>query len=303
MTPEQPTAAGPALREGLITVTGGQVWYCVLGAGQPGVPLLVLHGGPGAPHDYLEPLAALAGERPVVFYDQLGCGNSERPSDPALWTLERFVEELAQVRAFLGLTRLHILGQSWGAMLAVDYMLGQKPPGVLSLVLAGPCLSAPRFVADQRRHLEAMPEETRRVILEKEAAADYDSPEYQEAMMAFYRRHLCRLDPWPDCMDRTLDKMGLEVYHHMWGPSEFTMTGTLRDYDRVGRLKELALPVLYTCGEHDEATPATTALYHQATPGSRLKVLAGASHQHHLEAPEEFISIVAQFLREAEGRP
>lgn len=302
MPPEPISAAGPATREGLIPVTGGQVWYRLLGAGQPGAPLLVLHGGPGAPHDYLEPLAALAGERPVVFYDQLGCGNSERPGDPALWTLERFVQELAQVRAFLGLTRVHILGQSWGAMLAVDYMLGQKPPGVLSLVLAGPCLSAARFVADQRRHLQAMPEQTRRVILEKEANGDYDSPEYQEAVMAFYRRHLCRLDPWPECLGRTLDKMGLEVYHHMWGPSEFTMTGTLRDYDRVARLVELGLPVLYTCGEHDEATPATTRLYQEATPGARLRVFAGASHQHHLEAPEEFISIVAQFLREAEGR-
>lgn len=300
MTLEQRMAAAPGVREGYIHVSGGRVWYRVLGADRPGVPLLVLHGGPGAPHDYLEPLAALARWRPVIFYDQLGCGNSQRPVDTALWTLKRFVTELAQVRAALTLPRVHILGQSWGGMLAVEYLLTHKPPGVTSLVLAGPCLSAPEFLADQRRHLAALPQLARNVILEAELAGEYGSPEYQEAMMVFYRQHVCRLDPWPACLKRTMDKMGQEVYLHMWGPSEFTVTGTLKDYDRVSRLKELALPVLYTCGEHDEATPATTRLYQQATPGAQMRVFAGASHEHHLEQPQEFLRVVEEFLEQAE---
>ena len=246
----------------------GRIWYAVHGSGSPDIPLLVLHGGPGVPHDYLEPLAALSDERPVVFYDQFGCGNSDRSSDPASRTLRYFVEELAQVRAGLGLGRVHLLGQSWGSMLAAEYLLSRRPEGVAGMVFSGPCLSAPRFVADLRTYLEGMPDELRAVIERCEATGEYDSPAYEEAVNAFYRKHVCRLDPWPDCMLRSLDKMGLEVYHRMWGPSEFTMTGTLKDFDCTGRLREITVPTLFTCGRFDEATPETTAFYH---PGCRVR--------------------------------
>lgn len=113
--------------EGMIPVPGGRVWYRIVGKDAPGIALLVLHGGPGAPHDYLENLGALADERPVVFYDQLGCGRSERPDNPALWQLDRFVAELAAVRQALGLDRVHLLGQSWGTMLAVQALLHPPP--------------------------------------------------------------------------------------------------------------------------------------------------------------------------------
>lgn len=148
------------VREGYIDVPGGRIWYRMAGIGGKGAPLLVLHGGPGAPHDYLEPLEVLADERPVVFYDQLGCGNSDKPDDPSLWTIARHVAEIECVRKALGLERVHILGQSWGSMLAVDYMLTKKPAGVMGLIFSGPCLSASRFAADQRANLSRMPEET-----------------------------------------------------------------------------------------------------------------------------------------------
>src|SRR5262249_10200477 len=125
------TQRAPVVREGKVAVEGGNVWYRIVGADKPGVPLLILHGGPGIPHDYLEPLDALANERPVVFYDQLGCGNSDRPKDKSLWTIEQFVDELAKVRAALKLDRVHILGHSWGTILAVEYMLKQKRDGVV----------------------------------------------------------------------------------------------------------------------------------------------------------------------------
>jgi proline iminopeptidase len=123
---------------GYIPVEGGRVWYKIVGAGTPGIPLLTLHGGPGYPHDYLEPLEQLAGERPVIFYDQLGCGRSDRPNDRALWRVDRFVRELAQVRQALGLERIHLFGHSWGAMLAVDYLLSGA--SAASLILASPAL-------------------------------------------------------------------------------------------------------------------------------------------------------------------
>ncbi len=287
-----------ATAEGKVPVHGGNVWYRIAGREKAGVPVLMVHGGPGAPHDYLEPLAALADERPVVFYDQLGCGNSDRPDDPALWTTARFVEELAAVRAALGLREVHILGQSWGTMLAVEYMLAKKPGGVRSLVLTAPFLSAPLWIADQRAYLAAMPAAVRQVVAEAEAKGDYESPAYQEAVMAFYRKHLCLLDPWPEAVQRTFAKMGMPVYLSMFGPSEFTATGSLKDADLVGRLGEITVPALFTCGSQDEATPATTRLYH----GAELAVFADTSHQHHLEKLDEYLAAVRSFLARAEAK-
>jgi proline iminopeptidase len=291
-------------QEGFIDVPGGKVWYRVVGMEQKRVPLLLLHGGPGAPHDYLEPLEALGDDRPVIFYDQLGCGNSDRPDDPALWTIERYLAELERVRAFLGLEKVHILGQSWGSMLATDYLLEMKPAGVESLIFSGPCLSASRWQADQRVYLAQMAEGIQQVIAEKEAAGDTGSPEYEDAVMHYYRRHVCRLDPWPECFNRTLEKFGKPAYEAMWGPSEFTITGHLRDYERAERLREIAQPVLFTCGRHDEATPETTAFYHrmQMNPWSELVIFEEASHGHHLEKPEEFLGKLRDFLNGQEAR-
>lgn len=128
--------------ERFIPVVGGRVWCRIAGIGDR-IPLLALHGGPGIPHDYLEPLVEVADERPVVFYDQLGCGRSDRPDDPSLWQIGRFVAEVSQVREALGLARVQILGHSWGTILAADYALHQ-PLGLVSLVLASPALSVPQ---------------------------------------------------------------------------------------------------------------------------------------------------------------
>jgi len=289
------------VREGYISVPGGKVWYLVAGAERPGIPLLALHGGPGAPHDYQETFLALADERPVILYDQLGCGNSERPDDLSLWTVERFCEELAQIREALGLTEVHILGQSWGSMLAVDYILAKHPLGVRSLVLSAPCLSASRWEADQHAYLEELPAETRRTISDAEQSGEFGAA-YQEAMMEYYRRHVCRMDPWPDCVNRAFEKMGQAVYEYMWGKSEFTLTGTLRDYERAHRLHEITVPVLITCGEHDEASPRTCAYYQSRFPAAELLVIEDASHMHHVEKADEYLAVVRDFLRRAEGR-
>ncbi len=144
-------------REALVDVPGGRVWTLTVNPEAPGTPLLVVHGGPGATHDYLSNLAALADERPVVFYDQLGCGASDRPGDPSLWTVDRAVDELSAVREALGLDRVHLLGQSWGGALVVSYVLETGGPGVKSLVLSAPLLSTPRWVADQKAWLARLP--------------------------------------------------------------------------------------------------------------------------------------------------
>ena len=291
-----------SIKEGFLTVPGGKAWYRIVGNDRPGIPLVTLHGGPGAPHDYLEPLEGLADERPVIFYDQLGCGNSERPDDLALWNNGRFIDELLKVQEGLGLTKIHLMGQSWGTLLAGEYMLREKPQHVCSLILSGPFFSASRWLADQQNYLTGLPEEIQTVVRQAEAMKEFDSPAYQEAMRVFYSKHVCRLNPWPEAMNRTIEKMGVPVYLSMCGPSEFTMTGSLKNTELVNRLKEIKVPVLFTCGRYDEATPKTTAIYQQALPGSEMVVIEDASHEHHLEKPQEYLELVRNFLRRIEGK-
>jgi proline iminopeptidase len=288
------------VKEGFVEVSGGKIWYQIVGADQKGIPLLVVHGGPGAPHDYLETLAELADQRPVIFYDQLGCGNSDRPEDESLWSVDRFVEELVAVRSALRLEQIHLLGQSWGTMLSVEYLLRNNPSGIQSLILSAPFLSTPIWAADQRELISKMEPDIQDIILRIEESGDYAAEEYQEAMMAFYRKHLCRMDPWPKSLLRTMDKMGLGVYEYMWGPSEFTITGTLIDADLTGELKKITVPTLFTCGEYDEATPKSTKLFHSQLPGSEIHIFPDASHQHHIEAQAEYHQLLREWLSQHE---
>ncbi len=287
------------LKETFIAGPGGKIWTGVFGPKKPGKPLLVLHGGPGF-LTLTQGFSDLSRGRPVYFYDQLGCGRSHRPADSASYTVENYVRELAAVRETLGLAEVHILGHSWGAMLAVEYLLREKPRGVKSLVLAGPLLSSPRWEADQKKHLARMPAGVRRAVAEAEAAGNF-GPEYQDAMMAYYRKHLCRLDPWPDCLLEAFGKMNQEIYAMMWGRSEFTVTGTLKKADLTGRLPEIRVPVLLTCGEHDEAAVETVRDFRDLLPDGAMAVIPRASHTHMLEEPEIFRIVVETFLKEAES--
>jgi len=286
--------------EGYVEVPGGRIWYRIVGSGNR-TPLVLLHGGPGAPSYYLNPLAALADERPVIFYDQLGAGRSDRPTDVTLWRIDRFVEELSRLRAALGLEQIHLFGHSWGTMLAVDYML-TKPTGVRSLVLASPALSVSRWMADAALLEKTLPESVQDVIVKHESDGSFDSPEYQSAVAEYYKRYLCRRDPWPDDVNKTFAELGASVYETMWGPSEFTATGTLRTYDRTARLKELNLPVLFTAGRYDEATPSTTEYYRSLVPGAKLKIFENSAHLTMQDEPDAYVETIRQFLRDVESR-
>ncbi len=235
-------------KEGFVSFRGYKVWYRIVGDREmPGkLPLLCLHGGPGAPHDYLEPLEAMAATgRRVIFYDQLGAGNSDHVHNPSLWTVPLFVEELGVVRQALGLEHVHILGQSWGGMLGMEYALTQ-PAGLASLIVADSPASMHQWVAEANRLRAELPSDIQETLLKHEAAGTTDDPAYQEAMLVFYRRHVCRLDPWPDCVNRTFEKIleAPEVYNTMNGPSEFHVTGVIKDWDIVNRLGEIHVPTL-----------------------------------------------------------
>lgn len=291
------------VQEGFVPVDGYRVWYRIVGGGSyhEGFPLLVLHGGPGVPHDYLENLEALASEtRPVVFYDQLGCGNSDHPDDPSLCRVSRLADELATVRRELGLDQVHILGQSWGGMLAIEYALRQ-PEGLLSLVLANTLSSMPMWIAEANRLRAELPPEVNATLLRHEEAGTTDDLAYQDAMNVFYARHVCRVIPMPEFVQRALDKTGF-VYNYMNGPSEFHVIGVIKDWDRTDRLSEIHVPTLIISGRYDESTPLINEVLHRGIVGSEWVLLENSSHLAHVEEPELYMQTVQVFLNRVEER-
>jgi proline iminopeptidase len=255
------------------------------------------------PHDYLEPLEDLADSRPVIFYDQLGCGRSDRPVDDSLWTADRFVEELVVVRAALGLERPHLFGNSWGGWLALQYTLDRRPE-LASLILSSSPPSVPRWIADCAELRADLDEPVRDVLDRHEAGGYFSCPEYQWAITHFYRRHLCRQDPWPACVERTFAGLGADVYLTMWGPSEFgPVTGHLRDWDVTDRLPEIHVPTLVTGGRYDEARPAHLAVLAEGIHDAELVIFENSSHMAFVEERERYTRVVADFLARVEARP
>jgi proline iminopeptidase len=298
--PSSPSAGAirPEPATGFVPVEGGRVWYEIHGTGTR-TPLLVLHGGPGIPHDYLANLERLGDERQVVFYDQLGCGRSDRPDDPALWTRERFARELGRVREALGLDEVVLYGHSWGTILAVDYLTGvggARPAGVRGAILAGPALSIPRWVEDSRRLIAELPPDAQSAILVGERTGETETPAYRDATDVFYRRYVCRSDPWPPELESAFAGMGEQVYLTMNGPTEFTITGPLRTVDVTPRLSELHMPLLFVCGEHDEATPESTRSYAGLAPDAEVVVIEGAAHVANYDRPEAYLSALRRWL-------
>jgi len=274
---------------------GHKVWTKTVGDG-PGLPLLLLHGGPGGGHDYLEPLEALSSDRPVIFYDQLGCGKSDIPENRALWTIERFADEVQEVRDALGLERCHMLGQSWGGWLGIEYMRRQ-PAGLQSFVLASTSASVPQFSAECDRLISELPQEHREALQYHGARAEFEHEAYAAAEAVFYSRHLCRLEEWPDCILRTVENLHHNmVYETINGPNEFTTIGNLRYWNRTPDLGQIKIPVLITCGRHDELGPVCAASLHEGLSNAEMVIFEKSAHVSHIEEPEAYRELISRFL-------
>src|SRR5215212_11352176 len=281
-----------------------ETWYRITGdlaAADAPPPLVVLHGGPGAAHDYLLSIADLAHDgRPVIHYDQLGNGRSshlpERGAD--FWTVELFVRELHNLVDALGIReRHHVLGQSWGGFLAQEYALTQ-PRGLRALVLADTAASFPDFVAEANRLRAELPPEVEATLRRHEEAGTTDDPEYVDACMVFYKRHVCRLDPWPQEVVEAFKWIERDptVYHTMNGPSEFHVVGSIKDWQSKDRLGEIAVPTLLVSGRHDEATPALQEALRSGIRGSEWVVFEESAHMPHVEERERYMQVVGDWL-------
>jgi proline-specific peptidase len=282
--------------EGFLALPNGKVWWRREGDGDA-LPILLLHGGPGAASYYLEPFAErLAEHRPVIIFDQLGCGRSDQPDDPTLWTLDRACQELDDVRAALGLEHCHLLGQSWGGWLAIEYLC-RGTEGIERVVLASTSASMRQFGEESLRLIHALPPAICDTILELSDARQYDDPAFVAASMEFYARHVCRLDPWPEAMVLTADELdGNQVYLTMNGPNEFTLVGTLKDWDRQADLARITQRTLITCGRYDEITPACSATILDGIPDGQMVVFEESAHCAHLEERELYTATVEEFL-------
>ncbi|MET0702044.1 MAG: proline iminopeptidase-family hydrolase [Mycobacterium sp.] len=288
----------------LVPFRGHDTWIQVTtpAAAQAGkLPLFVLHGGPGMAHNYVRNIAALADEtgRTVIHYDQIGCGNSTHLPDAPVdfWTPELFVDEFHTVREALGIDQYHLLGQSWGGMLGAEIAVLQ-PAGLASLSICNSPASMALWMAAAAELRAQLPAETQAALDRHEADGTVTDPEYLAATGEFYRRHVCRIEPMPADFADSEAQMEAEptVYHTMNGPNEFHVLGTLKSWTIVERLTAISAPTLVVAGEYDEATPATWAPFVEHIPDVRSHVFPDASHCSHLEKPEEFRGVIAEFL-------
>jgi L-proline amide hydrolase len=300
----------PNESEGTVDYRGWRTWYRVTGDLDPASPLapvVLLHGGPGATHEYLDAMRGLAADgRAVVEYDQLGNGRSTHLRDRGadFWTVELFRDELDNLLAALGLADgpYHVLGQSWGGCLALEHAL-QQPRSLRSLVLADTLSSVPDFRAECQRLLADLPADVQAAIRRHEEAGTTDDPAYAEACMVFYKRHVCRLESWPDEVMRGFQAIADDptVYGTMNGPSEFTVIGTIRDWQVSDRLGEIRVPALIVSGRYDEATPRIQQTLRDGIRGSEWVCFEESAHLPHVEETERWLEVVGGFLRRVDG--
>ena len=280
----------------------GSTWYRVVGDLKSSkTPVMVLHGGPGAGHNYCEPIADVLAQtgRAAVLYDQIGCGNSTHlPDKPKeFWTPELFMEELVLLTEHLGISsKYNIVGQSWGGMLGMQFAI-TKPKGLNALVVADSPASMEVWVAEANKLRKELPPEVEATLLKHEAAGTTEDPEYIAAVDVFYSRHLCRI-PQPPYVVASFEQLAADptVYHTMNGPSEFHVIGSLKHWDIRSQLKEISAPTLLVSGQYDEATPAMVKEINGLIPGSKWELFAESSHMPHVEEPAKFKRVVTEFL-------
>jgi len=290
-----------ASREGVVPFRGHRTWYRVVGETADGRdPLVCLHGGPGSTHHYFTPLERLAADgRAVVLYDQLGCGGSDRPTD-FHWDLEVFVAELETVRDELRLDRIHLLGTSWGGMLALEHALSGYG-GLTSLVLSSTLASVEEWVAEAKRLRSELPAEVVEVLDRYEEAEAFDDPEYRQALEVFDAHYVHRSAGGRPELERMRAERGEEVYRSMVGPNEWTVTGALCGWDVRARLGEVAVPCLVVRGKYDLCTEPVAATLLKGLPSAREVLFEESSHMPVLEETDRYLEVVSEFLTDAEA--
>lgn len=283
-------------QQGLVDVEGGQVWYGIMGEGDR-PPLLCLHGGPGGTGYGFLYFHEIAKERPVIMFDQLGGGRSSIHQDTALLKVDNFIEQVEAVRKALELEEFYLLGHSWGTALALEYY-GKYPDAVKAIIFNSPYFSTPIWTADADTLVMGLPDDIQANIRQAETDSVFDTPEYEAANDYFISQHGRRLERRALPFETDQPASSRFIYNYMWGPSEFTATGTLRDYDNHKALSQVQVPALFTTGEYDEARPATIRRLSEMVPNSRFEVIKGAGHATMNDNLPQVVGVLQDFLSE-----
>jgi proline iminopeptidase len=287
----------PEFTSGFVKVLGYNLYYRHTAKSAPKGILLCLHGGPGATHDYLLPLADMAeyGYK-VVFYDQLGCGKSDVPKNPALFTVERGVEEVEGFRKEMKLGKgIHLMGSSYGGLLAIAYAIKYQR-NLKSLITTGGIASVPLTITEMEKMKSNLPLDVLSTIKKYEDVGDYQNPEYTRVIQVFYKKHLCRLQEWPKELIYTFNHISQPVYSTMNGPNEFTIIGNIRYWDVTDKLRKISVPTLVTCGRYDEVSPKVARAIHKGIKHSKLVIFPNSSHLPMWEEREKYILVLRAFL-------
>lgn len=294
------TAVAPVLPAGeaMLAVPGGRIWYKRSGTGTA-TPAILLHGGPGMSSYYLKPLEALGDERMVVRYDQLGGGKSDRISDTAMFNIAHFVAELDSLRSALGYPKFHVVGHSWGTILAFEYYRAH-PDHVASLTFGSPVFDIPAYEKRANSLKRTLSDSAQKAIEAAESTKSYTSPSYQNAINEFYGKYVF-LRPVPADLDSLFATVNEGIYNYMQGPSEFTITGTLKNYNVVSQLASIKVPALYTVGDVDEVGPELVRGFAKVTPGARYAVIPNSAHITSWDNPDVMVRVIRDFLRAADS--
>ncbi len=286
--------------EGYANVQGGKIWYRILGEGKK-TPILMLHGGPGGTSRSFYQLASLGEDRPVIIFDQLGSGRSGYHTDTTLLKVENFIEQVEAIKTSLGLKEFYLHGHSWGTALALEYYL-KYPKGIKAIIFNSPYFSTKLWKADADTLISTLPDSIQLAIKTGEKKQDYKSPAYQNANEVYYKNFGVRNTKLTSELDTAISKGNEFIYNYMWGPTEFTATGTLINYERVQSLKTINVPTLFITGEFDEARPATVKYFQSLVPNAKFVMVDGAGHGTMHDNRSKNVSAIKNFLDELENK-
>ena len=286
------------MREGFVRVNGLRIYYKIFSPEKTRARIICLHGGPGMSHDYVLPLADLADYGyEVIFYDQFGCGRSEEPADLSYFTIDYAVEEVEQIRKTLAPEgKIFLMGSSYGGALALAYALKYQR-NLLALIITGGLASIPLTVREMAKLIDNLPPWASRAIKYHGDREDYKNPEYEKAVMKFYHTYLIRMEKYPEEVTASLNYADQRnVYRIMNGPNEFTITGTMKNWDISDRISTIKVPTLITVGEYDEVTQVVAEQIHHRIAGSKLLVFKDCSHLTMWEDRAGYIREVREFM-------